>query len=316
MGRLRIILFIAAVAMWQPTMAEQDADSVLVGIETELAGLSEQLAATRYSDASQDTLATRISQMLGEALRRDNSFDYPFDRLKNNISFVASPDGKLRIFTWFSVGDAGNYHYYGYLQYNDKQNRQVKLFELNDCGSNVENYENMTFSPQNWRGMLYYAVVEKKSQGDVSYTLIGWDGCGLYTTKKIIEPLTFTDKGQPRFGKSMIKVGHKKLKRLVFEYNKRASLMVQYDANLDMIIFDHLTIMGTQETDNPLFFAPDMSYDALKFEDGTWFYQTNIKYKRPAPSAKEKRQQKGASNTDRPETKKIYESEKKQKTSE
>ena len=301
--------------LWQSAMAEHEVDSVLVGLETELAGLSEQLAQSRYDDARQDSLATRINDLLGNALKRDNSFEYSFDSLKNNISIVASPDGRLKVFTWFSVGDAGNYHYYGYLQYNDKQDRKINLFELKDCGSNVENYENLTLTPQNWRGMLYYAVVEKKNQGDVTYTLIGWDGCGLYTTKKIIEPLTFTDKGQPRFGKSMIKVGRKKLKRLVFEYNKRASLMVQYDATLDMIVFDHLTIMGTQETDNPMFFAPDMSYDALKFEDGVWFYQSNIKYK-PSSGAKEKRQRKEPSNADKPRAKQFYESGKKAKSGE
>lgn len=286
MIKLHFISVIVALVLSLTVSAEEHSNDNFADAEKQIAGVAAQLSASRYNDAAQDSLASHIGSFLGEVLKHDDSFRYPFDSLRNDISIIVSPDGRLRIFTWFSVGDAGNYHYYGYLQYNDKQAQKVRLFELNDCGSNVENYDNQTIAPQNWRGMLYYGIVEKKYQGDMIYTLLGWDGCGLYTTKKIIEPLTFTDKGQPRFGKLMIKVGRKKMKRLVFEYNKRATMMIQYDEDLDLIVLDHLAVLGTQDTNNPMFFGPDMSYDALKFEDGNWFYQTNIKYQRPAKGKK------------------------------
>ncbi len=280
MNKLCIILILATTVLCRPVSANEPDDTYFADTEKQIASLAAQMSASRYKDAEQDTLAKQVGELLGTALKHSNSFKYPFDSLKTDLSIVVSPDSRLRIFTWFAVNDAGNYHYYGFLQYNDKQAQKVKLFELNDCGSNVENYDNLTLTPQNWRGMLYYGIVEKKYQGDVIYTLLGWDGCGLYTTRKIIEPLFFNDKGQPRFGKSMIKVGRKKTKRLVFEYNKRATMMIQYDDALDLIVLDHLAVMGTQDTDNPMFYGPDMSYDALKFEDGNWFYQSNIVYKR------------------------------------
>ena len=286
MNRLCIILILATMALCRPVSANEPDVTYFVDAEKQIMAVAAQLSASRYNDAEQDTLAKQIGELLGTALNHSNSFRYPFDSLQTDICKVVSPDGRLRIFTWFAVGDAGNYHYYGYLQYNDKQAQKVRLFELNDNGSNVENYDNLTLTPQNWRGMLYYGIVEKKYQGDVIYTLLGWDGCGLYTTKKIIEPLIFNEKGQPRFGKSMIKVGRKKTKRLVFEFNKRATMMIQYDDALDLIVLDHLAVMGTQDTDNPMFYGPDMSYDALKFEDGNWFYQANIVYKRPAKGKK------------------------------
>lgn len=286
MNRLCIILILATTALCRPVSANEPDVTYFADAEKQIMDVAAQLSASRYNDAEQDTLAKQIGELLGTALNHSNSFKYSFDSLQTDICKVVSPDGRLRIFTWFAVGDAGNYHYYGYLQYNDKQAQKVRLFELNDNGSNVENYDNLTLTPQNWRGMLYYGIVEKKYQGDVIYTLLGWDGCGLYTTKKIIEPLIFNEKGQPRFGKSMIKVGRKKTKRLVFEFNKRATMMIQYDDALDLIVLDHLAVMGTQDTDNPMFYGPDMSYDALKFEDGNWFYQANIVYKRPAKGKK------------------------------
>ena len=277
----KLILFLFLLIVSQSAVALTGSDSLLVDAEQSIAQLSARLSATRYKDALQDSLSVQISDILGKALEVDGSFNYPFDSIKNDISVVSSTDGRLRIFTWFSVGDAGNYRYYGFLQYSDKSDREVALFKLNDCSDDMEDVENQSLSSRRWFGMMYYAIVETKISSETIYTLLGWDGCGLYTTKKIVEPLTFNDFGEPRFGKPMIKIGRRKISRLVFEYTKRASMMIQYDASLDVIVMDHLTALGTQDTDNPMFFAPDMSYDALKFEDGMWLYQPNIQYMRP-----------------------------------
>ena len=176
MSRFRIILIIAALFSFFSVAAETKPDSVFCNLENQIVGLASQLSASRYKDALQDTFAVQIRQLLGETLKREGSFEYPFDSLKNDVCQVVSPDGRVRIFTWFAVGDAGNYHYYGYLQYHDKQAKKVRLFELTDNGAQLESYDNQTFTPQNWRGMLYYGIVEKKHQGEVIYPLLGWDG--------------------------------------------------------------------------------------------------------------------------------------------
>lgn len=281
MRRLGIIVFLVASAI--AAHASAVSDSTFIRLEAQMNEVAAELSATRYKDALQDSLEAKLRTMLGSALKMEKSFEYPFDSLKANISIVTSNDERLRIFTWFSVGDAGNYHYSGFIQYNDKSAHQVRLFELNDCSDKMENIDNLTLTPQNWFGMIYYGIVDVKSRDGMVYTLLGWDGCGLYTTKKAIEPLIFTDKGQPRFGKMMVKVGRKKSKRLVFEYNKRATMMIQYDSQLDMIVMDHLSVFGDQDTDNPMFFSPDMSYDGMKFEDDMWIYVPKIEYKRPKP---------------------------------
>jgi hypothetical protein len=281
--RRLLIIILSQVLLSATNVIAAEADNVFLTLEMQMVDVAAQLSATRYNDAAQDSLDAKLVAMLGSALKKSDSFEYPFDSLKTNISIVTSADGRLRIFTWFSVSDAGDYHYSGYMQYNDKQARAVRLFALNDCSDNMEKIDNLTLTPQNWYGMVYYDIVENKSHDGMIYTLLGWDGCGLYTTRKIVEPMFFTDKGQPRFGKMMVKVGRKKSKRLVFEYNKRATMMIQYDSQLGYIVMDHLSVMGSQDTDNPMFFVPDMSYDALKFEDDMWIYVPKIDYKRPKP---------------------------------
>ncbi|MBR5957168.1 MAG: hypothetical protein IKZ99_02265 [Salinivirgaceae bacterium] len=289
MSKLRYMFFCVAL-LWSGSACAVSAavDSVFVRTERELLQVAHELSATRYKDLLQDSLSLKLKEIFAVALKRDGSLNYAFDSLKNDISIVTSPDGLVRILTWFSVDDAGNYRYTGFLQYHDKDAKKDRLFELVDCSETIENAENQTLAPQNWYGALYYGIVEKKVNGEPVYTLLAWDGCGLYTTRKLVETLTFTAKGQPRFGKSIIKVGRKKMKRLVFEYNKRATMMINYDANLDLIVLDHLAVLGSQDTSNPQFFGPDMSYDALKFENDMWVYQSNIEYKRPVVKGKKR----------------------------
>lgn len=286
MQKIKFITFLSLLIFSQLLVASPKIDSTFIAAELEILQTAKQLSASRYNDIQQDSLDNQLRQQFSTILKRDGSFTYPFDTLKNDVSIVTSSDGKVRIITWYSVGDAGNYNYSGFLQYNDKSAKMVRLFELNDCSDKITNLENQTLTPQNWYGVVYYGIVEKKIDNDVIYTLLGWDGAGLYTTRKIIEPLTFTAKGQPRFGKMMIKFARKKMKRMVFEYNKRATMMIQYDAQLDLIVMDHLSVFGDQDTDNPMFLGPDMSYDALKFDNGTWLYQSNIDYRRPPKKKK------------------------------
>ncbi len=279
----RLILFLSL--LWSPlAMSSPVTDTTFVNAEQQMSAIAAKLSESRFKDAIQDSLAHLLHEMLGGVLKNEGSFEYPFDSLKNDVSIVKSSDGRLRLLTWFTVGDAGDYHYYGFLQYDDRSAKKLRLYNLVDNSDALEktpNLENQTLSPQNWYGSLYYSIVEKKGPDGIVYTLLGWDGNGLYTSKKIVEPLVFTEKGQPKFGKLMIKYDRKKAKRLIFEFSKRVTMMVQYDANLDMIVFDHLTDFGERSTGNPMFLGPDMSYDALKFEDGMWLYQSNVTYQRP-----------------------------------
>lgn len=289
MLKLKHILFCAVLLFCGTSFAAPAAtDSVFVRAEREIKQVATQLSSSRYKDQLQDSFGMKIRDLFAVVLKTDGSFDYPFDSLKTDVSIIASSDGKVRIITWYSVSDAGEYKYSGFLQYRDKAAKKDRLFELVDCSSTIENPETQTLTPQNWYGVVYYGIVEKKVEGETVYTLLGWDGAGLNTTRKVIEPLTFTAKGQPRFGKSMIKVGRKKTKRMLFEYNKRATMMIQYDEQLDLIVFDHLAVFGDQDTSNPMFFGPDMSYDAFKFENGQWIYQPNIDYRRPPVKGKKR----------------------------
>jgi hypothetical protein len=144
---------------------------------------------------------------------------------------------------------------------------------------------------QNWYGVLYYELLENKSANGPIYTLIGWDGRGAFSNSKVIDILTFTESGKPKFGKAVFKVGKKKDKRLIFEYNKRASMLITYDDRLKMIVFDHLAPINSSSNKNNEFLGPDLSYDGLKYIDESWEYQSDVDYK---PSKRSKKTLTGA----------------------
>src|SRR6476661_886720 len=49
---------------------------------------------------------------LVSALKEKNSYNYPFNELKELISIKNSGDNKFRIFTWFVMSNSGSFRYY------------------------------------------------------------------------------------------------------------------------------------------------------------------------------------------------------------
>lgn len=261
------------------------ADSLFVNKEQQIEYLADLLGQTRFDGSVQDSINGQLLPIVEQTLKMKGSFDYDFLNLKN-ISVVKSKDKRVRIFTWYTVDEEANYRYYGFIQYN---NGQQRLIALNDAKEKIVNPNSASLTEKNWWGAVYYAIIENSTSSGKLYTLIGWDGTGLYSTRKVLESLYFTDKGQPRFGKMVFKVGRKKEKRMIFEYNKRATMMLKFDDLLNMIVFDHLAVYGDQDANNPMFLGPDSSHDGLRFQDDVWIHVPNIDYKKQAPVQKKRK---------------------------
>jgi len=281
---LLILFFVTAPCCVNVAKASH-ADSLFVNKELQMEYLADLLGQTRFDGVVQDSINGQLLPIVEQTLKMKGSFDYEFINLKN-ISVVKSKDKRVRIFTWYTVDDEANYRYYGFIQYD---NGQQRLIALNDAKDKIVNPNSASLTEKNWWGAVYYGIVENSTSSGKLYTLIGWDGNGLYSTRKVLESLYFTDKGQPRFGKMVFKVGRKKEKRMIFEYNKRATMMLNFDDMLNMIVFDHLAVYGDQDANNPMFLGPDSSHDGLRFQDDVWIHVPNIDYKKQAPVQKKRR---------------------------
>jgi hypothetical protein len=211
---------------------------------------------------------------LVRALRINNSFYYPFDSLKT-ISNLYSPDSTFRIFTWQLKKDEYVYLQKGAIQINTKDG-QLKLFPLFDYSMYTGKPLDSVRTKDNWIGAIYYRMIMKENNGKKYYTLLGFDDFAVSSNKKWMEILTFNSRGEPVFGAPLISFKEDTAKRPVqtrfnIEYKKEANTLLNYDPELDMIVFDHL-ISETDEPAKKNTYIPDGSYEGFKWKNGQWVH--------------------------------------------
>ncbi len=204
-----------------------------------------------------------------------DSYYHTFSSL-NFAGKIISPDELFRIINWNLVFNDGTYKYYGYIQYYNKKEMEVKLFPLTDKSEEIISPKQALLTNENWFGALYYKIIVNKYGTSTFYTLLGWDGNNDFTNIKLIEVLYFTRSGKPKFGKNIFKIDNEKMKRVIFEYNNRAILTLRYDEYLDMIVYEHLSPAKPSQIGQYKFYIPDFSYDGLEFKNGKFIHHASI----------------------------------------
>lgn len=215
---------------------------------------------------------------LVRALKTKNSFYYPFDSLQT-ISRLYAPDSSFRIFTWQLKKDEYVYLQKGAIQINTRDGA-LKLFPLFDYSMYTGKPADSTRTNENWIGAIYYKMIMKENRGKKYYTLLGFDDFNISSNKKWIEILSFNAAGEPVFGGPLISFKEDTTKRpvqarYVMEYKKEASTLLNYDPELDMIVFDHL-ISETDEPEKKNTYIPDGSYEGFKWKNGQWVHVDKV----------------------------------------
>lgn len=214
-----------------------------------------------------------FTRLLVRALKIRHSFYYPFDSL--NISKLYAPDSAFRIFTWQLKKDE-----YVYLQKGAIQMRtadgSLKLFPLFDYSMFTKKPQDSVRTRNNWIGAIYYRIIKKDHNGQPYYTLLGFDDYSIASNKKWMEVLHFNEAGEPVFGGPVISFKNDTTKRPVqarfhIEYKKEAKTFFNYDAEKDLIVFDHL-IPESNEPERKSTYIPDGDFEAFKWQNGQWVH--------------------------------------------
>jgi hypothetical protein len=216
---------------------------------------------------------SQFTKMFVRALKINSSFHYPFDSL-TTISKLSPKDSSFKIYTWQLVVNDNLVRQHGAIQMKTPDG-SLKLFPLIDKTSSVSNPEDTITNNFGWIGAVYYKLVEKKAFGRNYYTLLGYDENNLNSNKKIIEILTFKN-DEPVFGGSNFSfhdnsIHKRSMARYIMEYKKNAGPRLTYDADQDMIIYEHL-ISETGEPNKKYTYIPDGDYEGLKWIDGKWVH--------------------------------------------
>lgn len=230
----------------------------------------------RDMDASKRFIAdSSFIRNLVRVLRTPHSFYYPFDSLET-VSRIYAPDSTFRIFSWQFTRDENTYRQRGAIQMRTEDG-SLKLFPLIDMSDFTTAPQDSVRTPQNWIGSIYYGMIMKTHNNKKYYTLLGYDDNNRRSTKKWIEVLSFDDAGRPVFGGPYFSIKTDSLKpaklfpRFGIEYKKVGRARMNYDQDMDMIVFDHL-ISEDNQPDKPFTMVPDGDYEAFKWTNGRWVH--------------------------------------------
>lgn len=215
-----------------------------------------------------------FTKVLVRSLQIKNSFLFPFDSVIG-VSKLYSPDSVFRIITWnISYND-----YYtrqrGAIQYKTADG-SLKLTPLRDFSEFTNKPEDSARNSTNWIGAVYYNMIKTVHKGKNYYTLFGFDNSSAQSSMKWVEVLSFDAKNQPVFGGPFFTYEQDSVPkppkyRLSLEYKKDTRVLVNYIADLDMILVDHL-ISETDEPNLPWTYVPDGDQEGYKWENGKWVH--------------------------------------------
>ncbi|HVI46664.1 MAG TPA: hypothetical protein VM802_17430 [Chitinophaga sp.] len=213
---------------------------------------------------------------LVRALKTKYSFRFPFDSLKT-VSIQYPQDSTFRIFTWALERETGFYRHYGAIQMNTPDG-QLKLFPLFDASDFITNTDTITGN-KTWYGCLYYNIIQRHYFNQEYYTLIGWDANNPRSQKKILEMLTFKN-GAPVFGGPFFSFSEDSVpkpmrNRFLMEYKKESTATLNYNKELDMIVFDHL-VSESNEPAKKYTYVSDMDYEGFKWKAGKWVHVDKV----------------------------------------
>ncbi len=261
-------------------MKAQKIDSLsfdtLLNFEIRLSGLGEQMVRS-FDEDTRITSGKYFIRHMARALRVKNSFFYPFDSLKN-VMILMSPDNLFRIITWNVATNDEKFRYFGVIQMNpEKLNKLNKkeiiykdFYPLIDRSDSIDNYLFQTLETEHWFGATYYKIIKTSYKKVDYYTVLGWDGAGPKTNRKIADALFFKN-GRPLFGFPIFDLKRKaKFYRMVFEFNNNATMALKYDEKRKYLIYENIVPDKLSNTGNFEFYFPDGSFDYLIWKNGIW----------------------------------------------
>jgi hypothetical protein len=238
-----------------------------------MSGLARQIVEGREA-AERFRADSSFTRMLVRALLTPYSFDFPFDSLQS-ISRVYAPDSSFRIFTWQVIRDQSLHRRHGAIQMRTSDGT-LKLFPLIDRSHLIASPADTVTNHEWWIGSIYYRIIRKDHNNKAYYTLLGYDEHTMRSTRKRIEVLHFDASGKPVFGGNFISFKDDTARRAPqsrfwIEYKKDGNARMQFDKELDLIIYDHL-ISESNEPAKKYTYIPDGDYEGFKWENGQWVH--------------------------------------------
>jgi len=264
---LRLILISGfCLFLFENVNAFQDKEKKIAEFEMEISSFSEQLRKSQ-NDAEKLEMNKKVIDVFNRMLSIEGSFDFPFDSLKY-LGKIYSPDKLLRIFSWNLPMLDGTHRYFGYIQHKSSKNGSIKLYFLDDS-KNSRLTNDGIYTHDNWYGALYYEIVKTECKGKIFYTVLGFAFNNYLTNYKIVDVISFNN-DEIIIGSPIFKFEESLYFRKIFEYSARVSMILRYEKDRSLIVYDHLSPSQPDYEGQYQFYGPDSSYDGLEFRNCFW----------------------------------------------
>ncbi|MDR3329441.1 MAG: hypothetical protein LBS63_04970 [Prevotellaceae bacterium] len=243
----------------------------------------ERVADTPVADTGQRMALNRtFAALLEQTLREDSAFLYPFDRVPY-LYRVASPNKRVRVFTW-NVPLPTEQRYYGFvLARSSAAVSAATVSPLRDRRRATNLVEGIATGPSEWFGALYITLTERylPATRQTAYTLLGISPCGDgASNKKVVDVLRIDQAGRCTFGAPIFVKKGKVLHRLVFEYSADAVMELRYHERTGQILLSALVPINAQLRGFYPSYVTGDAYHALRFANGQWRMYENVKLPR------------------------------------
>lgn len=248
-------------------------DTVLASRESQL---SVYLNALRKApnDMEKEAANQQFKAYLYETIQLKGAADYPFSKLQS-IGMIKSPDNSFRLFNWNVEQDDETQKYYCYILRFDERKNSWKVIELIDNSMMLPPQPEDVLDENMWYGALYYKIIPIEKASKTIYTVLGYDANNNMSHTKLIDVISFSG-SHVKLGSPVFKTKDQVQKRLFFEHSKKCVMSLSYDESRQKIIFDHLSPESPSMEGFREFYVPDMSYDALRFNNGKWTLEEDI----------------------------------------
>lgn len=255
-------------------ISKKDLEKIYL-LEDTLHFLSNTFTYDSFLDVRQKACYAFIPKFV-EALKADNSFYYPFDSFET-IAKVYPPDSSFRIFTWQLVLPKGKFRYYGVIQ---MKGTKLKMYPLYDRSDTMTYHSQRVNTNEAWYGCLYYNIIQNQTDKKTVYTLFGYEAADILTRRKIVDILSFDESGKPKFGAPLFYFNQQEdsfhyarkdtFTRFFIEYKYNASTVLNYDPQLEMIVFDHVAPPTDKAKGATFTYVPDGTYEGFKWSSSRW----------------------------------------------
>jgi hypothetical protein len=230
---------------------------------------------SRLAKSRDDIVRNRINDSIitiidGYALS-DSVFEHNFTNLRY-LGQITADDDNLKIITWNLILNDRTNSYYCYIIHRGEKGEKNILYKLIGKNSPDPILTNTEYTEKNWYGALYYDIRPVKIKKELIYVLLGVDFGNNPNNRKIIDVMSFTDKGLV-FGRKWFQNGDDIRQRVVFEYDATGSMSLNFRTDKS-IVFDHLVPIAAGS--EGITYGAEFSFDSYNFKNGIWTFERNI----------------------------------------